>query len=130
MLASWWTKPFLMGCFGDGVPWEKVPVRFPAFSALLGENQESLETLSKAVWSRDRAQLGFSELPAKTEILISYLSSAAVSLGLCNQHSLQPELGCFLRSLGLFAAARMNLPSPEISVMIITAVQILLLIVF
>lgn len=56
-----------MGGFGDGMPWENIPVRFPAVSALLGENQESLETLPKAVWSRDRAQLGFSELPAKTE---------------------------------------------------------------
>lgn len=81
------------------MPWEKVPVRFPALSALADENQESLETLSKAVWSRDRAQLGFSELPAKTEILISYLSSAVMPHGLYNQHSLQPGLGWFLRCL-------------------------------
>lgn len=121
-----------MGCFGDGVPWENVPVRFPAPPALVSENQESLETLSQAVWSRDTAQLGFSELLAKTESFdfLSELScnvTGAVAISTpCGQGSFSDTRG----DLCCCHRARAKPPSPETWVMIIIARQILLQIVF
>lgn len=121
-----------MGGFGDGMPWENIPVRFPAVSALLGENQESLETLPKAVWSRDRAQLGFSELPAKTETSDSLSGLSCSVTGAVQSALLQPGQGWIPEIPGDVCcsySARVSPSSPETSLMIITALQILLLIV-
>lgn len=106
-----------MGCFGDGMPQENIPVRFPALSALVGENQEPSETSSKAVWSRETAQLGFSELPAKTETF-SFLSELSCNVPRAVPMSTPCSQGrvCFLGSLGTFAAVEVQgqtLPAPS-----------------
>ena len=68
MLACSWIE------FPDGMFqwWSAMGVCFCEISsttlfASVGANQESLETLYEAVFSRNTAQLGFSELPTKTE---------------------------------------------------------------